>query len=39
MSGDKWEQAWYQYRDEQMQAAIREWLAEEFGEDYNDKTQ
>ena len=35
MSGDKWEQAWYQCRDEHLQAAMREWLAEELGEDYN----
>jgi len=34
MSGDKWEQAWYQCRDEHLQAAMREWLAEELGEDY-----
>lgn len=35
MSGKQWEQAWYQCRDEHMQAAMREWLAEEFGVDYN----
>jgi hypothetical protein len=35
MSGDRWEQAWYQYRDEHLQAAMREWLAEELGKDYD----
>ena len=35
MSGDKWEQAWYQYREKHLQTTMREWLAEELGEDYN----
>jgi hypothetical protein len=34
MAGEKWEQAWYQCRDGHLQEAMREWLAEEFGEDY-----
>jgi hypothetical protein len=35
MCGDKWEQAWYRCREEHLQAAIKEWLAEKLGEDYN----
>jgi hypothetical protein len=35
MAGEKWEQAWYQCRDEHLQEAMREWMAEEFGEDHN----